>query len=67
MLKIRLDFLKLNAKLKNFGKTKCKFHRNRKNKTGLECSHPAMGWGGINRNTKCELENCPRALYGDKG
>lgn len=66
MLKIRLDFLKLNAALKKFGKTKCKFHKNRKGR-GLECQHPAMAYGGMTRNTDCELENCPRALHGDEG
>ena len=67
--KLRAAFLELDNKLKKFGRTKCKFHRNRKGKkTGsLECHHPVMGWGGINRNTDCELANCPRVLCGDEG
>ena len=66
---IRAAFLELDSKLKKFGRTKCKFHRNRKNKqTGiLECNHPVMSYGGINRNTECELKNCPRVLHGDEG
>ena len=64
---LRSDLLKLDAQLKKFGRTKCKFHKNRKGKPeqGLECCHPAMAYGGMNRNTNCELENCPRILYGD--
>lgn len=65
---LRTTFLELDSKLKEFGRTKCKFHRNRESKRiGLECSHPAMAYGGINRNTDCELENCPRVLYGNEG
>ena len=67
--KLRLDFLELSARLKHFGKTQCRFHKNRKRnrQQGLECNHPAMAYGGITRNTDCELENCPRILYGDEG
>ena len=62
---MRADFLKLEAELKKFGKVKCK-HRNKKKPTVMECHHPAMGYGGMSRNTDCELENCPRVLYGDE-
>jgi hypothetical protein len=65
---LRTAFLELDSKLKEFGRAKCKFHRNQKSKRiGIECDHPAMGYGGINRNTDCELGNCPRVLYGDEG
>jgi len=66
----KLAFLELDTKLKNFGKTLCKFHKNRNKQTRhqvIECHHPAMGYGGINRNTDYELINCPRILYNDEG
>jgi hypothetical protein len=67
---IRAAYLKLNKELKAFGKTKCKNHKNRTHhgkKSIMECHHSAMGYGGMSRNTYCELENCPRVLYGDEG
>ena len=66
---IRLKFLRLNVLLKEFGRTKCKFHKNRKaNKNHVsECHHPTMSYGGMGRNTDCEITNCPRILYGDEG
>jgi hypothetical protein len=66
---LRLRFLELNAALKKFGKTKCKFHKNRigVRTPGSDCHHPSMGYGGINRSRDCELENCPRILYGNEG
>jgi len=62
---MRAKFLKLDKELKVFGRTKC-IHRNKVKRTMMECHHPAMGYGGITRNTDCELENCPRVLYGDE-
>ncbi len=66
---MRAAFLKLDKQLKEFGKNKCKFHKSRKKdpKRYLDCTHPAMGYGGMSRNTDCELENCPRVLYNDNG
>lgn len=61
-LKKRYD--DLTRDLKKFGNTRCKYHTSqkypkRKSKwTG--CHHPAMGYGGISRNTDCKLDNCPR-------
>ncbi len=66
---MRATFLKLDKELKAFGKTKCKHHKNRTHqgkKSMMDCYHSAMGYGGITRNTDCELENCPRVLYGDE-
>ena len=66
---MRKRFLILQRELKIFGKTSCRFHENRKNKSKsiMECHHPSTAYGGINRNTDCELENCPRIIYGDEG
>lgn len=67
---LRSDFLKADVRLKRFGKRRCKFHKNREkdsSKLFLECRHPAMAYGGLNRNTNCELVNCPRVLYDDQG
>lgn len=66
---MRTAFLKLDKQLKEFGKDKCKFHKSRKKDPSkwLDCNHSAMGYGGMSRNTDCELENCPRILYGDEG
>jgi len=63
---MRASFLKLDKELKNFGRTKCK-HRSWATRSSMRvCGHPAMGYGGMTRNTNCELENCPRVLYGDE-
>ena len=53
---IKAEFEKLSAQLKAFG-TLCKY-RDKKQKG--ECNHEDMGWGGLSRNTRCELRNCPR-------
>lgn len=50
---LRSDFLKLNAQLKKFGRTKCKFYKNQC------CNHSTMGYGGISRDTDCKIGNCP--------
>jgi len=44
MKMLRLKALELNAELEKFGKTRCKFHRNRTKKLNfiMECHHPAM-------------------------
>ena len=66
---MRAAFLKLDKELKAFGKTKCKHNRLRHargKKLMIECDHPSMAYGGMTRNTDCELENCPRVLYGDE-
>ena len=65
---MRAAFLKLDKALKDFGKKHCKCHDQRKKIKGDwdGCDHSAMGWGGMNRNTNCELVNCPRVLYGDE-
>lgn len=69
IMTMRSNFLKLDAQLKKFGKTKCKFHKNRKGqkKSTVDCFHSSMSYGGISRNTDCELENCPRVLWGNEG
>ncbi len=66
---MRTAFLKLEKQLKEFGRNKCKFHKNRKKDRSkwLDCTHPAMDYGGMSRNTSCELENCPRVLHDDNG
>ena len=68
--RMREDFLKLDAQVKKFGKMHCKHHRRRTkpkaHPVNDACCHPAMAFGGMSRNTNCELENCPRVLYGDE-
>ena len=60
---IAAEFHKLDTQLKKFGKDKCKFHKNRKPKPKwIECFHPSMSYGGMGRNTDCELDNCPRII-----
>ena len=68
VVEMRDRFVRLDIDLKKFGKGRCKFNKNRfKNPSKhLDCGHPAMGYGGMSRNTACELENCPRVLYGDE-
>ena len=68
MRKLRKACVELDRDLKRFGREKCKWNRRRFKtpKKHLDCGHPAMDFGGMTRNTKCELENCPRALYGDE-
>lgn len=66
----RLDFADLDTKLKKYGRTLCRFHKNRSSRTWglqLECHHPSTGYGGINRNTNCGLINCPRVIYNNEG
>jgi len=72
---MRATFLKLDKELKKFGRTKCKHHKRRFGgwkksiadiKGTMDCHHSAMDYGGMSRNTNCELENCPRVLYGDE-
>ena len=63
---MRANFLKLDKELKEFGKTKCR-HRSKTTKSSIMvCHHSAMSYGGMTRNVNCELENCPRVLYGDE-
>jgi len=66
---MRTAFFKLDRQLKEFGKSKCRFHKSRKKDPSrfLSCTHPAMDWGGMSRNTDCELKNCPRILHNDPG
>ena len=64
---MRAIFLKLDRNLKKFGKEYCKFYNRKKGPKVVECFHPSMGYGGMTRNTDCELENCPRVLYGNEG
>jgi hypothetical protein len=69
---IKKEFNDLAARLETFGKTKCKFYAQplnkktffRSNNKGY-CKHPDMDYGGITRNTDCELINCPRIIYGN--
>ena len=69
MKKMRATAVRLETDLKHFGRYKCKWnkHRFKTPKRHLDCGHPAMAFGGMTRNTECELENCPRLLYGDEG
>lgn len=67
---LRGCFMNLNVRLKAFGRDSCKWHRNKKHpgrKHGMQCFHPAMGYGGITRDTDCRLVNCPRIIDGDEG
>jgi hypothetical protein len=67
---MRAAFLKLDKALKDFGRKHCKCHTNQKDKKpsrGMQCKHSAMDYGGMSRNTDCELKNCPRVLYDDEG
>lgn len=71
---LKSAFLKLDIQLREFGKTKCKFHRNRKDKPmirqpkgpgqEIECCYPVMSYNGMYRNTDCRLKNCPRIFHG---
>ena len=58
---ISLELDILNDQLQKFGKTECKYHKNRllKPRGLMECRHSSMGQGGLTRNTDCELTNCP--------
>lgn len=58
MRELKARFLELNKNLKEYGKNKCTFYRDK----GI-CGHPAMGWGGIITDTGCRLDNCPFILY----
>jgi len=64
---MRKTFLKLDQQLKEFGKKRCKIHACRKNpkhhSVDGACSHLSMAFGGMGRNSDCELVNCPRILH----
>lgn len=67
---MRATYLRLDRQLQKFGNAKCKhnWRRSKSQKKGImECHHPNMSYGGMTRNTDCELRNCPRVLHGDEG
>ena len=58
---IRTEFESLKDKHGKLAR-KCK-HRGEyngyKKHSWDQCTHENMGWGGLTRNTNCELTNCP--------
>ena len=61
MSSLRMEFEDLESKHKRLSK-KCK-HRGKlhgyKKHSWDQCAHDSMDYGGMTRNTDCELINCP--------
>jgi len=61
MSDVRMEFESLQSKHKKLAK-ECKYLGKRNGyrpRSWNQCAHENMGYGGITRNTDCELANCP--------